>query len=147
MGKGLIRDTCLRILNLSKNQFYYKSTGQKPRRRASKTTTYRDPETLEISEVNNEEVVQRIVEIKLDPDHANHYRLIGLGLCLLGFFINHKKVYRLMYGIYNTKEASSLSLSLQCLLLDKTLNISLSCELTPIETFSSSVINYITGLR
>jgi len=97
MGKGLIRDTCLKIVNLSKNQFYYKSTGQKPGRRASKTTTYRDPETLEISEVNNEEVVQRIVEIKLDPDHANHYRLIGLGLCLLGFFINHKKVYRLMF--------------------------------------------------
>lgn len=97
MGEGLIRDTCLKIVSLSKNQFYYKSTGEKPGRRASKTTTYRDPVTLEISQVNNEEVVQRIVAIKLDPDHPNHYRLIRLGLCLLGFFINHKKIYRLMF--------------------------------------------------
>jgi len=81
MGKGLIRDTCLKIVNLSKNQFYYKGTGQKPGRRASKTTTYRDPKTLEISEVNNEEVVQRIVGIKLDPDQANHYRLISFQKC------------------------------------------------------------------
>jgi transposase InsO family protein len=82
---------------MSKNQFYHKSSGLKPGRGHSKTTRYCDPKTKEVVEVNNEEVVQRIVSLKLDPDHANHYRLIALGLCILGFFINHKKVYRLMF--------------------------------------------------
>ena len=37
------------------------------------------------------------MEIKLDPDHANYYRLITVTLCLQGYLINHKKVYRLMH--------------------------------------------------
>lgn len=97
MFEGLNRDDCLDIVGLTKNQFYYQRTGHKPGRRESKTTRYRDPKTMEVSQIDNEEVVQRIVYYKLDPDHANHYRLICLTLCLIGFYINHKKVYRLMF--------------------------------------------------
>lgn len=37
------------------------------------------------------------MDIKVDPDHSNYYRLITKTLCLQGYYINHKKVYRLMY--------------------------------------------------
>lgn len=66
-------------------------------RRPSKTTARKQSATGQICHVSNENVVQRIVEIKLDPDHANYYRLITKTLCLEGYYINHKKVYRLMY--------------------------------------------------
>jgi transposase InsO family protein len=46
--------------------------------------------------VDNAAVVQKIVEIKLNPDQANWYRLITVTLQILGYYINHKKVYRLM---------------------------------------------------
>jgi len=65
-------------------------------RRASVCTNYRDPDNQEIVKVSNEDVLAKIVEIKLDPDLSNHYRLICFVLCLQGYYINHKKVYRLM---------------------------------------------------
>ena len=41
-------------------------------------------------------MVLKIVEIKLNPDHANWYKLITSTLQIMGYYINHKKVYRLM---------------------------------------------------
>jgi transposase InsO family protein len=41
-------------------------------------------------------VVQKIIDIKLNPDQANWYRMICVTLQILGYYINHKKVYRLM---------------------------------------------------
>lgn len=96
MSEGLRRDDCLKIARMSKHQYYYRQTGSKPGRRASVCTNYRDPDTQEIVKVSNEEVLAKIVEIKLDPDLSNHYRLICFALCLQGYYINHKKVYRLM---------------------------------------------------
>jgi transposase InsO family protein len=46
--------------------------------------------------VPNEEVVMRVVEIKLNPDLPNWYRLITVTLKIRGYYINHKKVFRLM---------------------------------------------------
>ena len=96
MSCGLNRDICLKVTGLTKNQFYYKSTGQKVGHRASKTTVYRDPSTMEITNVDNALILQRIVDIKLNPDLPNYYKLITRSLCIEGYFINHKKVYRLM---------------------------------------------------
>jgi len=84
-------------VGLSSNQYYYTPTGNKPGRKASSVTSKKRHLDDEILEVPNEEVVNRIIEIKLDPDHANYYRLITKTLCLEGYYINHKKVYRLMY--------------------------------------------------
>jgi transposase InsO family protein len=97
MSAGLTRDTCLAIVGLMRNQFYYQSKGTQPGRRKSKSTIWRDPNTLEEHEIDNADVVKKIVEIKVDPDRANWYRLITLSLKIMGYYINHKKVYRLMY--------------------------------------------------
>lgn len=88
---------CLQIVGLTKNQYYYSQTGQKPGRRPSKITLCKDHTTGDIIRVCNTKVVERVVTLKLDPDHANHYRLLTKTLCLEGFYINHKKLYRLMY--------------------------------------------------
>jgi transposase InsO family protein len=96
MGQGLNRDTCLGIVGLTKNQFYYDLKGTKPGPGPSMTTKWRDPNTMITYEVDNVDVVQKIVDIKLNPDHTNWYRMIAVTLAILGYYINHKKVYRLM---------------------------------------------------
>lgn len=96
MGLGLKRDVCLAIVNLTSDQFYYNQTGVKPGRRPTTTTRWRDPYTLIEYEVDNADVVEKVIAIKLDLDHANWYRLITRTLQINGYYINHKKVYRLM---------------------------------------------------
>jgi len=96
MHQGLKRDKCLEIVGMTKNQFYYEGTGTKPGRAASTTTTWRDSETLIKYEVDNENVVNKIVDMKLNPDQTNWYRMITIALQIRGYYINHKKVYRLM---------------------------------------------------
>ena len=95
MSQGLKRDICLAITRLTKDQFYYIQTGVKPGRRPSDTTIWRDP-TMVQYEVDNADVVQKVVEIKLNPDMPNWYKLITRTLQIWGYYINHKKVYRLM---------------------------------------------------
>ena len=97
MGLGLVRDKCLEIVGLTRNQYYYKLKGTKPGKKATSVTKYRDPKTLEEQQIDNAEVVKKIVEIKVDPDRSNWYRLITLALKIMGYYINHKKVYRLMF--------------------------------------------------
>jgi transposase InsO family protein len=46
--------------------------------------------------VSNTEVVDEMVKIKSCPETDYGYRAMSAALCLLGFIINHKKVYRLM---------------------------------------------------
>jgi transposase InsO family protein len=96
MSQGLKRDICLAITRLTKNQFYYNQTGVKPGRRPSDRTIWRDPNTMIQYEVDNADVVQKVVEIKLNPDMPNWYKLITRTLQIVGYYINHKKVYRLM---------------------------------------------------
>ena len=96
MGQGLRRDPCLEIVGITKNQLYYKLKGTKPGQAVSTTTAWRDPATLIHYQVDNKDVVQKIVEIKLNPDHTNWYRMIAVTLAIMGYYINHKKVYRLM---------------------------------------------------
>ena len=96
MSLGMRRDKALEITGLTKNQFYYVQKGTKPGRRASDVTLWRDPSSMISYEVDNADVVQKIVEIKLNPDLPNWYRMIAVTLQILGYYINHKKVYRLM---------------------------------------------------
>ncbi len=101
MHQGLSRDKCLEIVGLTKNQFYYEGTGTKPGRGASTTTTWRDSKTLLKYEVDNEDVINKIVEMKLYSNQTNWYRMLTRALQIQGYYINHKKVYRLMkeYGL------------------------------------------------
>jgi transposase InsO family protein len=96
-SEGLSVERCLELVGLTPNQYYHKSSGKPVGRRPSTTTDHKSPYTSELTQVDNVDVLSRIVEIKLDPDHANYYRLITITLCLQGYIINHKKVYRLMY--------------------------------------------------
>lgn len=109
MSQGLKRDVCLAITRLTKDQFYYIQTGVKPGRRPSDTTIWRDPDTMIQYEVDNADVVQKVVEIKLNPDMPNWYKLITRTLQIGGYYINHKKVYRLMleYILLETRRKRS----------------------------------------
>jgi putative transposase len=93
---GLRLGTCLEILSLTRNQFYYEPTGKKPGKATTKQTFFIDPKTKKGEMKDNEEVVNEIVKIKQDHDQADYYKLICVALCLKGYFINHKKVFRLM---------------------------------------------------
>lgn len=94
---GLSLERCFAIAGLSKNQYYYKQSGKKRGRGPSTTTLYKDKVSKNTELVPNTTIVRRIVDIKLDSDHANYYKLITKTLCLEGYYINHKKVYRLMH--------------------------------------------------
>lgn len=96
MSFGMRRDNCLDIVGLTKNEFYYLETGARRGKRPSRMTRWRDPRTRIMYLVPNEEVVRKVVEIKLNPDLPRWYRLITATLQILGYFINHKKVFRLM---------------------------------------------------
>lgn len=45
---------------------------------------------------SNKEVIEKIKEVQSDPDTDYGYRKMTFQLLILGFIINHKKVYRLM---------------------------------------------------
>jgi transposase InsO family protein len=90
------RDRCLKLIGLTKNQFYYQITGNKGGKRVSTTTNLLDSNLRLEKVVANEDVVMEILDLKLDPDQAHSYRMISAKLNLKGYEINHKKVYRLM---------------------------------------------------
>lgn len=96
MSLGLKRAPCLSITGLTKNQLYYILKGSKPGRVPSTMTLWRDPSTLITYQVDNVDVVHKIVSIKLNPNQTNWYRMITYYLQIQGYYINHKKVYRLM---------------------------------------------------
>ncbi len=66
MGKGLVRDQCLEVVGLSKNQFYYQEKGTRPGKSPTLTTPWRNPETKTVHQVENQTVVKEVVAIKLD---------------------------------------------------------------------------------
>jgi len=94
MGAGLKRDVCLQICGLSKNQFYHQSSGKKRGRKKTRYTL----QLVEGEEVKklNSLVIEDIKEIFKDPNADYGYHKITSDLQILGWFINHKKVYRLM---------------------------------------------------
>lgn len=96
MFKGLKRDTCLEITGMTKNQLYYISNGRKPGKKPTIYTKYRNPVTLEQTYIREDEMIVKIVLLKTNPDHANYYKLITKTLQISGYYINHKKVYRIM---------------------------------------------------
>ena len=98
MALGLTRDCVLDICELRKYRFSNKPTGNKGGISPS-TTTLQINKDNEVIEVSNLEVVDEMVKIKSHPETDYGYRAMCAALCLLGFIINHKKVYRLM-GLY-----------------------------------------------
>lgn len=94
MAQGLKRDKCLQICGLSKNQFYHQSKeGKRGRKKSEHTLQLTDGHIVERT---NTFVKEQIRAAYKNPkvDYGYH-RMTGF-LQLSGFFINHKKVYRLM---------------------------------------------------
>lgn len=96
MSFGLRRNRCLELTGMTRNEFYYQEKGVKPGKRASSMTRWRNPRTLNEYLVPNEEVIKQVVDIKLNPDMPKWYRLITATLQILGYYINHKKLFRMM---------------------------------------------------
>ena len=93
---GLTRDVCLEITGVTRHQYYHEPSSKPPGRKPSEVTTYKCNVTQELTEVSNDMVVLEITRIKLEPDLGNWYKLITYTLKVRGYYINHKKVYRLM---------------------------------------------------
>ena len=94
MAQGLKRDKVLAVCGITKNQFYHKPNGGKPGQKPSKFTLQKV--NGEVVKRSNQFVKDHIKVLFENPltDYGYH-RTTG-ALQLDGFYINHKKVYRLM---------------------------------------------------
>jgi putative transposase len=88
------RDSALAISGVNKHQYYYRSKPNK-RGRLPSTITMK-LEDQELIPVSNLEVIEQIREIQKDPETDYGYHKMRYNLLILGFIVNHKKVYRLM---------------------------------------------------
>lgn len=91
IAQGLKRDAVLTITGVSKHQYYYRSKSNKKRGCPVSIYTIKDD-----VKVSNATVVDKIKVIQSDPDTNYGYQRMTYALMLLGYYINHKKVYRLM---------------------------------------------------
>jgi putative transposase len=89
------RDTALSITGVTKHQYYYRPKGGR-RGKLPSTETLRLVDGDNVERVSNDEVIGHIIELQKDPDTNYGYHKTTFALMLLGFVINHKKVYRLM---------------------------------------------------
>jgi len=92
--QGIKRNTALNITGITRHQYYYNPSNKKRGRVASETTPKIEDDSWE--HVSNDKVVSDIINIKEDPDTDYGYKKTAFALMILGYFINHKKVYRLM---------------------------------------------------
>lgn len=91
---GVKRDRALAIAGITKHQYYHKpKKGKRGVPVSTHTIKYvQDQEVL----VTNTEVVEQIKLIRTEPDIDYGYQKMTVALNIVGFYINHKKVYRLM---------------------------------------------------
>jgi transposase InsO family protein len=103
--QGMTRDTALHICEVTKHQYYYLPNGRKQGLSPSNTTNRK--QNGGEKEVANELVVGEIKNIHQDPDTDYGYQKMTSLLKILGYIINHKKVYRLMEesGLLKEKHA------------------------------------------
>ncbi len=82
------------MAGISQHQYYYRPNGRRPGRKQTETVI-KEVENVRV-DVPNQEVVDEIKLIQSDPDRDYGYRKMYFALMMLGYYINHKKVYRLM---------------------------------------------------
>ena len=96
MSLGMTRQVALSITRVTRHQLYHKPSNNPVGRKVSVFTLKKDLQTGLIQEISNDAIVRAIIGIKEDPDQADWYKLICYTLKVKGYYINHKKVYRLM---------------------------------------------------
>jgi putative transposase len=94
MAKGLKRDRVLELCGISKNQFYHQPSGKKRGRKVSQQTNVQTVDG--IKQVPNGAVIDWIKKHLINPLNDEGYHRMTGALQLAGYYINHKKVYRLM---------------------------------------------------
>lgn len=92
--QGMKRDIALNISGVSKHQYYYQPKFGNRGRPPSCMTLKLDG--TDIIHVPNPDVIEQVKEIQTDPDTDYGYHKMTYALMILGFLINHKKLYRLM---------------------------------------------------
>lgn len=103
--QGLKRDSALAIAGVSKHQYYYRV---KPGHRGRKRSSFTIKTVNEVPHVfTNQELIEQIQIIQKDPDTDYGYHKMTYSLRILGFQINHKKVYRLMRTAHLLKNKPS----------------------------------------
>ncbi|MEI6882801.1 MAG: DDE-type integrase/transposase/recombinase [Bacteroidota bacterium] len=96
MSLGLKRAQVLTITGLSKHQLYYRPKQSKRTFEVSQKTRFLPIGSETQIEVENSQVVERITDIQADADLRCGYEKMTCQLQMFGFYINKKKVYRLM---------------------------------------------------
>ena len=71
MNYGMSRQQVLAITGLTKHQLYHAPKGVKPGKRPTLTTKWKDHSSQLILERPNEELVEAIIKILLNPDLPN----------------------------------------------------------------------------
>lgn len=84
----------LPVVGISKHQYYYQPKGKRPGRKPSTTTVKKTGSTTQV--LDNSKVVEEIKNLQSDPDLNYGYRKMYFALMQMGYYINHKKVYRIM---------------------------------------------------
>ncbi len=104
ISQGLKRDDALSIAGITKHQYYHKRSkgkrGRKPTVQTMKITT----DSNNVERVDDALVIEEIKQIHQDPDTDYGYRKMTFALMIMGYIINHKKVYRLMSQAFMLKE-------------------------------------------
>lgn len=92
---GLSVERSLELTGLTRHQYYYKPK-KEDRRGRPKSKVSLKTNGKEEKECSNESVVEIIKSRQNDIDLRSGYQKMTSALMLMGFIINHKKVYRLM---------------------------------------------------
>ena len=158
-SQGLKRDIALKIAGVSKAQYYHKPSQGKPGRKPTEYTKH-----VSGTEVSNEIILQEIKILQQDPDTFYGCKKTTKWLQMKGFFINRKKVYRLMHQSQllqakNTKSVKTFAKYRKLLpegplrLLEMDIKMTwIECAkrhaytLTLIDTFTRVVLHRITQL-
>ena len=101
--QGLNKEVAFQISAITKHQYYYQNKKTKQGRSPSTMTFYTDRYGQKF-EVSNDVIIEEIKQVHQDPDTDYGHRKIETSLQLMGYNINHKKVYRLMKGAQLLKE-------------------------------------------
>ena len=89
-------------MGITRHQYYYQPKGKRPGRKPTQITVRKVGQSR--VEESNQQVIEQIMLIQSDPDTDYGYRKMHVALMILGYFINHKKVYRLMKENHLLKE-------------------------------------------
>ena len=89
------RDKALIICKVSKHQYYYTETGKSPGVGSTAFTPQLQDDGSWVM-VSEKVIIAEVSEIKQVPETDYGYKKMCVALMLKGYFINHKKVYRIM---------------------------------------------------